>query len=378
MVANDFTPFDELPEALVEDMLKECDNLNKALKENFNNLQKEKEPIRKKLEKKKLLRIDSDIRGTARIPTTCGVDGSYYVDKLLSVDIVGTAAVAVEGLTPPYEKRHWPRPKHIPFVKSCIHSEATSLLVRALMMTYELELAAKAPHDVVFLDGSLTTPIIYFNQALQKLNEEPSIISKTLANRFPDCLNNYKEILLSKRTDKIYVAIPKYSTRKEIANEIDNKSYDDRSLLTFILKTNEYTTPLSLEKPTTPWHMNVEKLTNSGECELIAREIEKTLNEIHVFYYRPKSWLPAMRMEISKSISKNNQRLAILLEGMQYQCTAPGVMEPYPTYMADRMVKNMSTALPAIRKHVTQEMMDVDVEDDEINDIYLGMHAYRS
>lgn len=41
------------------------------------------------------------------------------------------------------------------------------------MLTIEMELAAKAPHHVVLLDGSLLTPLICFNQAMTKLGEVP-------------------------------------------------------------------------------------------------------------------------------------------------------------------------------------------------------------
>ncbi|KKK47678.1 hypothetical protein LCGC14_3152740 [marine sediment metagenome] len=39
-------------------------------------------------------------------PTSCAVDGSFSIEKLLSTDIVVSASVAVEGLAPPTEERH--------------------------------------------------------------------------------------------------------------------------------------------------------------------------------------------------------------------------------------------------------------------------------
>jgi len=40
------------------------------------------------------------------------------------------------------------------------------------MMEFELELAEQAPHDVVFLDGSMATPIILMDQAINRLIEQ--------------------------------------------------------------------------------------------------------------------------------------------------------------------------------------------------------------
>ena len=75
-------------------------------------------------------------------------------------------------------------------------------------------------------------------------------------------------------------------------------------------------------------------------------------------------------------MSENKKRLAILLEAISQQCKAPGIMEPYPLYMADRMVKHLGTALPAIRKATTQEM--VMKWDGKQEDIILAMHGYRT
>ncbi len=55
------------------------------------------------------------------------------------------------------------QPHHLCKVLTVNHNDATGLVIRAVMITMEMELAAKAPHDVVFLDGSLTTPVIHLN-----------------------------------------------------------------------------------------------------------------------------------------------------------------------------------------------------------------------
>ena len=98
-------PFKELPEALVEDMLFQCDGISKKLSTTFQNLLDVKKKARRILKDKNLLRRDSEITVTPSHPTTCGVDGAFAVEKLLSTDIVGIAGVAVEGLAPPTEVR---------------------------------------------------------------------------------------------------------------------------------------------------------------------------------------------------------------------------------------------------------------------------------
>jgi len=386
-------PFYELPEALVEEMLNECDELGRNLSESFWRLSKSREEIRNVLKNKKLLKKDTEISMTPIHPTSCGVDGSYAIEKLIATDMVAIAGVAVEGLTPPTEKRFWPKPHHFSKVLMISHSDSTAVVSRAIMMCMELILAHRAPHDVIFLDGSLTTPFIYFNQALNKVRHVPEKLSNFLINgikvkdrdtnekiiiNIKNALFAYREILLSSRTDKIFVGIPKYTTRKEISQrelkELDIREYEDRGMLSFILKAGEFIMPVNIQEPSQPWHITL--IDELDSLENLKIEIISALNDLHVAYYRPYVHFPALRIEVSKSIASNPQRLAILFEALRLQCGAPGILEPYPLYLADRMVKHLSTALPAIRKTTTQEMALK--WEDELGNIYLAMHGYRT
>jgi hypothetical protein len=50
-------------------------------------------------------------------------------------------------------------------------------------------------------------------------------------------------------------------------------------------------------------------------------------------------------------------------------------MEPYPLYMADRIVKYLGNALPALRRATTQEMA---MASDDVGAIFQAMHGYRT
>lgn len=365
-------PFDELPESLVEEMLSECTCLSEKIFQSFKNLNENKVQLRAKLIESNCLAKDSDYITAYNFPTTCGVDGSYSIEKMLSTDMIAMAAVAVEGLTPPTEKRFWPKPRHFSKIITAPHNEATTVVARAIMMCMELDLAAKAPHDVVFIDNSLTTPLIYFNQAFNKLSETPKELSNILREKIQTGLPSYLEIIEAKRTDKIYSGVPKYTTKNEITDQLNVPQFDDRGLLSLILDAKEIIEPLSMQKPETEWHIN-KPPTDSKET---IKQIISALNKLKVVYYRPYAYFPALRLEISPSIASNRQRLSILLEAISQQCGSPGIMEPYPLYLADRMVKHLGTALPAIRKTTTQEM--VENWSGELGDVYLAMHGYRS
>lgn len=367
------SPFDELPEALVDEMLGQCEDLGERLSESFRKLSDQKERIRRSLKEKRVLRKDTEILRIHSNPTSCGVDGSYAIDRLLSTDMVAIAGVAVEGLTPPTEKRYWEKPHHFCNVLTVAHNDSTTVVTRAIMMCMELELAAKAPHDVVFLDGSLTTPFIYLNQALNKMNEVPEDLSSILTDRLGVALESYRELLVAERTDKVYGGFPKYTTRSEIMRDVLGlMEYEDRGALSFVLDAGEVVGPVTIEQPQQPWHIDKQPV----ELKSVIAGVISALDSLHVFYYRPYDHLPALRIEVSKSIASNTQRLAILLECLQLQCGAPGIMEPYPLYMADRMVKHLGTALPAIRKTTTQEMSLK--WEETLGNMYLAMHGYRT
>jgi len=371
------SPFSELPEALVEEMLNQCDNLGQELSRSFQELFDRKEEVREKL--KKMIKTDRDITFAPSHPTSCGVDGSYAIEKLLSTDIVAMAGVAVEGLAPPTEKRHWPKPRHFSNVLTVSHRYDSTNIVRAIMMAKEIQLACRAPHDIVFFDGSLTIPVIYFNQAFNSLKDSP----KKLVDLFMKGNGEFKnivvtfesfyEILRSPRSDKLYVGLPKYTTKSEIAEMLNMHGHEDRSLLTFTLKPGEYIGPLALKKKSDQdWHLN----NIPKEIEKIASGVIDAVNNLNVIYYRPYDNFPVLRIECSSSVAENNQRLALLFESLRLQCGAPGIIEPYPLYLADRMVKHLRTALPALRKTTTQEMSLK--WEEKIGNMYLAMHGYRT
>ncbi|WP_448383558.1 DNA double-strand break repair nuclease NurA [Desulfosoma sp.] len=372
-------PFGELPAALVDEVLKRTEDLSQKLLGDFEHVRGRRQEWRESLEQAGLLRRDAELPYMP-IPTTCGVDGSYAVERLLASDLIAAAAVAVEGLTPPSETRHWPEPRHLVWVETEAHEAETSTILRALMIGMELELAAQAPHEVVFLDGSLTTPLIYFNQALNKSRDALHLhTTARFLDQATSVLEAYLTILASTRSDRCWLAVPKYTTRREIGQGMGwPDKYDDRGLLSFLLEPSEYTSPRPLQQPTEPWHLNLAPLEPVTR-ETVGRTAEKiisSLGEIQVVYYRPYPWLPALRVEMSRAVAENQARLATVLHGVRHQCGAPAVMEPYPLYVADRMVKHLPKAIPTFRQITSQHIAET--YKGSISEVFLGLHGYRT
>ncbi len=372
-------PFVDLPAALVEEVLGETAALANGLLTSFRNIRQDRRALREQLAEKELICSESAL-GYPPLPTTCGVDGSYAIERLLTTDLAVAGAVAVEGLTPPSEKRHWEFPHHKTFVAAEPHLEDTATVLRAVMVGEELCLAKGAPHDLVMIDGTLTLPIIYFNQAL---NKAPDVRKLHCANEFlqqsPRYLDAYRTILRSERSDKYYIALPKYSTRREIGRRMRwPNDHDDRGILTLLLKPGELTTPLPLEQPEQQWHLNTGRLDPAikEDVEEIVEEIIAALGDVRVFYYKPHEWLPALRIEVSESVASNTHRLAAVVQGLKHQSATPSMLEPYPVYLADRTAKALSRAIPAFRQVTTQRIAEQ--YEGDIGEVFFAMHGYRS
>jgi len=372
-------PFADLPAALVEEVLGRTEEISQALLADFEQNRIRRDEWRERMREVGLLRHESDLPYVP-IPTTCGVDGSYAIERLLATDLVAAAAVAVEGLTPPSETRHWPEPRHEVFIERETHDPDTGTIARAIMMGKELTLAALAPHEVVFIDGSLTTPLIYFNQALNQVGESQHLqVATFLVGQIKGYLEAYRETLASSRSDRCWVAAPKYTTRREVGARIGwPETYDDRAMLTTVLAPAEFTQPLALRQPDQPWHLNLGPIgaENRQVAASLASDIYRLLGEVHVFHYRPYPWLPALRLETSRTVAQTPGRLASLIHGVKHQCGAASMMEPYPLYMADRMVKHLWRALPTFRQVTSQRIAETYQGD--IGEVYFSLHGYRT
>lgn len=383
-MGGDPTPFADLPAALVEEILGQTSAVAEDLLRSLGKVRKDRDSLRKELLKSVPVVSDSSL-GYPALPTTCAADGSYAIERLLTTDLAAAAAVAVEGLTPPSEKRHWDLPHHKSFVAAEPHLEDTATMLRAVMLGEELRLATSAPHDLVMIDGTLTLPIIYFNQALNKAPDTPSLrSSQAFIEQCLTYLECYLTLLRSERSDKHYTALPKYSTRREIGTKLGwEPSYDDRGMLTLLLNPGELTKPLPLEQPrdregNITWHLNTGRLPASlkSQASELADEIVSALGVVRVFYYKPQEWLPALRVELSDSIASNMHRLATVVQGIKHQTATPSMLEPYPIYLADRTAKALARAIPAFRQVTTQRISER--YEGDIGEVFFAMHGYRS
>lgn len=387
----DKQPFAELPAALVDEILNKSSSKGTHLVGSFNELSKSRPKLRQELLNAKLIIRDSDLPNPRIGTTICATDGAYAIEKLLAADLVVAVAAAVEGLTPPNEDAYWPSPYHKSVVEVEPHHPDTSSVIRAVMIGMELILAKDAPHQVVLLDGSFTTPAIFFNGAFAKLvelklnatNQRTEITQFKLKcaeniyeNGF-EFLEAYHHILTCTRTDHHFVALPKYSTRREIVEAMKwPENFEDRSILSILLDGGELTKPIQLIPPKAPWHISTSHIKNGSKTANLVKDIENRLNKIHVLYYKPKPEFPALRLEMSHATASNEHQLGKVIGAIAYQCQTAAILEPFPNFMADKMVKSLSRSMPAFRQIATQTIAEH--YEGDVGEVFFAMHGYRS
>ncbi len=374
---SEHAPFTDLPAALVEDLLGKTGEVADKLLEPIRRISGSREDLRQRLVSDGLLVGMSDLM-SGEVPTTCAADGAYAVERLMATDLVCAAAVAVEGLSPPSEERHWDRPCHEGFVAAEPHVANTDTVLRAIMLGEELRLLEEAEHKLAMFDGSLSTPLAEFNLAFVRATETQELeCSRRFLERCPDYLRAYRAVLRPTQSDRQCIGVPKQSTRRELGEKQEGwpDGISDRMMLSFLLDEGEMTAPRVMK---TPGRLRIDALPEHirEQAEGVAKEIPGILENCRVFYLKPERWMPAVRVEISHVVALDAGRLGRVVRGVAHQMAAPAMLEPYPLYLADRTVKALSRALPAVRQVVTQKVSERYEHD--IGDVLQALHSYRT
>jgi hypothetical protein len=364
--------FSDLPDALVRDLLAQATPVAERVSTHLNRLRQARGDIRQRIQSEGLIARKSDL-DVPREPSVVGIDGSYQVHRLTALDLCAAAAVAVEG-TSKEARRHWQEPYHRTWVNSFEHSKNATNTLRGLMISMELELAHEAPHDLVLLDGSFIVFVIYLNQGLTSFREAPAPLREEFQRQWSEqhVLDRFLALIVSDRT----VAIPKYSGRNELGSFLkatDLPETDGKTLATIILEPDEYITPLPI------FHFGGEDTEYHFPEEHCSRERQNQMNRsienMRVVFYRPYGWAPAVRLELTAPIAASQVKLSMVLEGIKRQLFSPAVTEPYPLFLADRMVKSLGAGVKVIEQAVAQHAVGASADSEAI---LLCLQNYRT
>jgi len=351
-------PFADLPDALVRDLLAKALPVANAVSQNVEALRQQKGALRADAKNKNLVLRKADL-DVVREPSVAGIDGSYQIHHLTALDLSAAAAVAVEG-TAREAQRFWPQPYHHMWVESVKHSNSLVGPLRGLMVSMELALAHQAPHDLVLLDGSFASLVIYLNQGLTSLADCPSMLGAEFLDRWQSGL--LPSLLALLRSDRT-VAVPKFTARNELVAELPNRpavEIDGKTLATLLLEPGEYTKPLPVLQAGEIYHLASTAKIRGQQTTLRTDQEEKDLNarlkELRVIYFRPYGWIPALRLEVTGTTASSNSKVSMVLEGITRQFFSPAVTEPYPLFLADRMAKSLGSGVAVIEQAVAQHV----------------------
>lgn len=372
MYEVDSPSFLEIPASLVEQMLQKTNEIGEILQSSMHDINHKREKFRLQLEQIGLL--DNDINfGNTKPLVSGGVDGAYAVDRLLGTDLLFAAAVGVEGINE-LENGKRIAPNHDVFVYPEKHNPENMISARAIMLEMEIKLAANAPYDIVYLDGSLTTALIHMYKAINFIENLNSKSSDKIREDFKDFLISYKKILDLKDTYKYYLGIPKYTSRNDIGKNLHwPENYDDRAILTLILDPGEFTRP-KLFTSEEGWHVRLPY--EDEELRVLMQQVISGIKNLSVIYYKPHPWCPALRIEMPSATAGDETKLNSILINIKNQCQTPSIMEPFPLYMADRIAKHMAPAIPAYKQIIMNQMTQLN--DHNEKDIFFLMHSYRT
>jgi hypothetical protein len=368
----DSPSFLEIPASLVEQMLQRTNEIGDILQSSMHDINRKREKFRQQLEQIGLL--DNDINfGNIKPLVSGGVDGAYAVDRLLGTDLLFAAAVGVEGINE-LENGKRIAPNHDVFVYPEKHNPENMISARAIMVEMEIKLAANAPYDIVYLDGSLTTALIHMYKAINFIENLNSKSSDKIREDFKDFLISYKKILDLKDSYKYYLGIPKYTSRNDIGKNLHwPENYDDRAILTLILDPGEFTRP-KLFTSEEGWHVRLPY--EDEELRVLMQQVISGIKNLSVIYYKPHPWCPALRIEMPSATAGDETKLNSILINIKNQCQTPSIMEPFPLYMADRIAKHMAPAIPAYKQIIMNQMTQLN--DHNEKDIFFLMHSYRT
>jgi len=378
MTKAENTYFAGLPVALVEEMLAKSGEIGKEIYEIISKISADRGKLRDQLLEKNIIRKDANKEEIAAT-SVCGIDGCYAIEKCINAGLVCCAAFATEGTIPPSGTRLWETPAY----KTMIHIEEQNAeiagILRAIMMEMEIELAAGAPHGIILLNGSYITPFVTLMETLkQALETKASTVSQEFISRIKTFIQSYKTIFNSENTNQIWVGMPKNVSKQELVSTLHLPDhYDNKTFLTILLSPGEYTTPLPVDKSEI---FRVNSIPIKDEKFAAVREsLVSFLSKLRFIYYRPYEWMPAMRIEISETVTKNETQFALLLNSIKFQCCNAGLKEPYPIYHASTLANRMKSAIPSILRLSTSSITNLPMNDKSgilqlllLNDSYTG------
>ncbi len=356
-----------LPDDLLEEILEETPSVSNSIRAIFEQIVRQRQQMRDRLLTDGWIGRAVDLAESTQSPTVAAVDGGLAIERSIGADTVLVVAVGVEGLIRE-NSRCWSEVQYAYWQRVIAHEggESSRRFALGVMAALELEILAKAPHDVIILDGSHLTPVIGLNSMLSLRGSALS----DLASQFLLEHQTIEHLAAAMRRPSI-VAMVKYDASRDLAQTwlaAFESACDDRSVMTMLLEADEFTRPVEVGQ--TPrsresWenlHITVasQSFHDKAETERAFGDALRYVQQRNILftYYKPHEWAPAYRIELKRDAAESPSNLANVLCAVKDQVLSPEIREPYPQYLADIMAKSVGDGMAALRTAVLHELSD--------------------
>jgi hypothetical protein len=312
------------------------------------------------------------------------VDGAQIVEKKTSSDILMSLAVGVEGLKEK-ESATWSPEGHQYYQWQTVlpHHEANPRLAQGIMFLMELSVLARADQSIRIMDGTHLTMILKLNSLLSAHDDELAdksyvgALEGFLKEQYEKIIPDIPDIIRDAFSDSCIIGMAKYSSSREIVDSILKELaviMDDKIFLTFVLKENEFTKPLSVGQGTKEkedWKQV--HIRSNLPIKSLDPKMTKELNEqleasispfkvgpgknskLYFTFYRPFGDGPVYRVEVKEELALDIKRLKKFLTSIKRQIVFPEIREPYPQYLADVIAKNISFGMNAVEQAICND-----------------------
>jgi hypothetical protein len=378
MPANESKKYAYLPEDLILKMLEQAPQTAKKISELVNIDEAVVKKAREVLDSKGVILVND---GKDFTDSLIAVDGAQIVEKKTSSDILMSLAVGVEGLKEK-ESVTWSSEGHQYYQWQTVlpHHEANPRLAQGIMFLMELSVLARANQAIRIMDGTHLTMILKLNSLLSAHDDEladqsyVAALEDFLKDQYEKIIPDIPDIIRDAFSDSSIIGMAKYSSSREIVDSLLKELaiiMDDKIFLTFLLKEDEFTKPLSVGQGTKEkedWkqihirsNLPIKSLDDKMTKELNER-LEASISpfkigsgkdsRLYFTFYRPFGEGPVYRIELKEELAADVARLKKFLTSIKRQIVFPEIREPYPQYLADVIAKNISFGMNAVEQAI--------------------------
>jgi len=381
MPAQESKKYAYLPEDLILKMLEQAPQTAKRISELVNIDEAVVTKAREILDSKGII-LTND--GTDFTDSLIAVDGAQIVEKKTSSDILMSLAVGVEGLKEK-ESATWSPEGHQYYQWQTVlpHHEANPRLAQGIMFLMELSVLARADQAIRIMDGTHLTMILKLNSLLSAHDDDladesyVAALEDFLKDQYEKIIPDIPDIIRDAFSDSCIIGMAKYSSSREIVDSVLKDLaivMDDKIFLTFLLKENEFTKPLSVGQGTKEredWkqvHIRSNlpiKSLDKKMTEELNKRLEASIDpfkirpgkasKLYFTFYRPFGEGPVYRIEIKEELAADLTRLKKFLTSIKRQIIFPEIREPYPQYLADVIAKNISFGMNAVEQAICND-----------------------